>query len=133
MLFEISSVLVSCISGIIGVVVGAVITSTSARRTEIVKLLSEVYGDVATAYYRWIEDTSLGTLTTLLAAIERAKLVASDDILRRLDKLNEYVSSGTYSGEESLPVFEKFCVSAREELTNNIVKQTHQWYTNHHS
>lgn len=92
MLMQIMTVIISSASGIIGVIVGALLSSRSIKQQNRTQLLIEFYAAVFSAYTHFALLPTAEHQATLISQIEQARLICSPEARILLEHLEDAVT-----------------------------------------
>lgn len=90
--------IITSLSALIGVLVGAHLARTSSEKQLHMQLLAEFYADVFKAYTEHVNDRSLTSYLAFVAASEKTMLVCSPEAERILNALKVEMSKSKADG-----------------------------------
>lgn len=112
----IADIVIPCIAGLAGVVLGAILTSRSSKKQIRTQLLSEAYADVFRAYTDFVNSFGKETLLGFVAASERAMLFCSPEAGKILMTMRYEMSAKNGDGKKCAALL----VELREEAKRDI-------------
>lgn len=116
----IADIAIPCISGLVGVILGAVLTSKSSKKQIRIQLLSEAYADVFKAYTDYVNSFSKEALLDFVAASERTMLFCSPEAEKILMAMRYEMSDRNADGKKCSALL----VALREEAKRDINAKT---------
>ena len=100
MLIKIVTVIISSVSGLVGVIVGALLSSRSVKWRERQNLLIEFYAAVFSAYTHFVLLPTVESQAALISQIEQARLICSPETRVLLEALEDAVTRNNPSAEQ---------------------------------
>ena len=113
-------VAVPSLSGLIGVVLGAALTSKSTRKQIRSKLLSEAYPEIFHAYTEFVKSRGKETLLDFVAASEKAMLFCSPNAEKILMAMRYEMSDEDPDGTKCAALLDMLRKEAKKDIDANV-------------
>ena len=117
--------IVGGILAILGVVIGAKVTSRAADEQAHQKLLMDCYANVFAKYYMFLADTSDDNLAEFATAAERARLICCPESEKLLAEITPLLAAPERDTAKIVPLFNALRESAKKDTRDYYRKHRH--------
>lgn len=108
--------IITSLSALIGVLVGAYLARTSSEKQLRMQLLAEFYADVFKAYTEYVNNRSLAAYLAFVAASEKTMLICSPESERILNALKVEMAEQNADGRKCGRLLEELREVAKHEM-----------------